>query len=80
VVQKAAGELALLGVEPFGTTLHVRVAEGGPDAETLKRELNDRGAQVGSVGDAEVTLEDVFLCVVGGAEKPKRVPDEAKAS
>jgi ABC-2 type transport system ATP-binding protein len=80
VVQKAAGELALLGVEPFGTTLHVRVAEGGPDAETLKRELNDRGAHVASVSDAEVTLEDVFLCVVGGAEKQKKVPEEATAS
>jgi ABC-2 type transport system ATP-binding protein len=80
VVQKAAGELALLGVEPFGTTLHVRVAEGGPDADALKRELNDRGAHVASVSDAEVTLEDVFLCVVGGAEKQKKGPEEAKAS
>jgi ABC-2 type transport system ATP-binding protein len=80
VVRKAAGELALLGVEPFGTTLHVRVAEGGPDAETLKRELNDRGSHVASVSDAEVTLEDVFLCVVGGAEKQKKAPEQAKAS
>ena len=80
VVQKAAGDLALLGIEPFGTTLHVRVAEGGPDAETLKRELNGRGAGVATVSDAEVTLEDVFLCVVGGAEKQKKPPEEAKAS
>jgi ABC-2 type transport system ATP-binding protein len=79
-VQKAAADLALLGVEPFGATLHVRVAEGGPDAETLKRELNGRGVHVTNVLDAEVTLEDVFLCVVGGAEKPQKAPDEAKAS
>jgi hypothetical protein len=58
----------------------VRVAEGGPDADALKRELNDRGAHVASVSDAEVTLEDVFLCVVGGAEKQKKGPEEAKAS
>jgi hypothetical protein len=31
------------------------------------------------VNDAEVTLEDVFLRVVGGAEKPKNAPEEAKA-
>jgi ABC-2 type transport system ATP-binding protein len=67
-VRKAAADLSLLGVEPFGTTLHVRVAEGGPDSETLKRELTRRGAQVTSVNDTDVTLEDVFLCVVGGAE------------
>ncbi len=74
VVQKAAGELALLGVEPFGTTLHVRVAEGGPDAETLKSELIRRGVPVTSVTDADVTLEDVFLRVVGGAAKPRKAP------
>jgi ABC-2 type transport system ATP-binding protein len=79
-VRKAATDLRLLGVEPFGTTLHVRVAEGGPDADTLKRELNGRGARVASVSDAEVTLEDVFLCVVGGAEKQTRAPPEAMTS
>jgi ABC-2 type transport system ATP-binding protein len=79
-LQKAATDLALLGVEPFGATLHVRVAQGGPDAATLKRELSSRGVLVTNVSDAEVTLEDVFLCVVGGAEKPKKAPEEAKAS
>ena len=79
-VKKTAKDLALVGVEPFGATLHVRVAEGGPDAATLKRELSSRGVHVANVSDAEVTLEDVFLCVVGGAEKPNKVPEEAKAS
>jgi ABC-2 type transport system ATP-binding protein len=79
-VQRAAGDLALLGVEPFGAALHVRVAEGGPDAETLKRELTRRGASVTNVSDADVTLEDVFLCVVGGAEKPKKALEETKTS
>jgi ABC-2 type transport system ATP-binding protein len=79
-VQKAAADLHLLGVEPFGATLHVRVADGGPDAATLQRELVRRGAHVTSVGDAEVTLEDVFLCVVGGAEKPKAPLAEATPS
>jgi len=79
-VQKAAADLSLLSVEPFGAALHVRVAEGGPDSETLKRELTGHGVHVTDVSDAEVTLEDVFLCVVGGAEKPKKAPEEAKAS
>jgi ABC-2 type transport system ATP-binding protein len=70
-VHMAAECLALLGVEPFGATLHVRVAEGGPDAATLKRALEERGVAVTSGSDAAVTLEDVFLCVVGGAEGPK---------
>jgi hypothetical protein len=42
--------------------------------------LNGRGAHVASVNDAEVTLEDVFLCVVGDAEKQKKAAEEAKAS
>ena len=71
-VRKAASELRLIGVDPFGTTLHVRVAEGGPDAETLKQKLIQRGAHVTAVIDADVTLEDVFLVVVGGAEKSKK--------
>jgi ABC-2 type transport system ATP-binding protein len=78
-VQKSATDLALLSVEPLGATRHVRVAEGGPDAQALKHALDQRGAHVTSIGDAEVTLEDVFLCVVGGAEKTK-APAEAKAS
>jgi ABC-2 type transport system ATP-binding protein len=79
-VEKAAVDLALLGVEPFGAALHVRVAEGGPDAETLKRELTRGGAHVTSVSDAEVTLEDVFLRVVGEAQKSKKAPEEVMTS
>jgi ABC-2 type transport system ATP-binding protein len=79
-VQKAAGGLPLLSVEPFGAALHVRVAEGGPDAETLRRELTSRGAPVTSVSDAEVTLEDVFLRVVGDATKSKKTAPEATST
>ena len=79
-VQKAGTDLALLSVEPFGAALHVRVAEGGPDAATLQRELAGHGAPVTSVSDAEVTLEDVFLCVVGGAAKPKETVAEVATS
>ena len=79
-VQKAGAGLALLSVEPFGAALHVRIAEGGPDAATLQRELAGHGAPVTSVSDAEVTLEDVFLCVVGGAAKPKEIAPEAATS
>jgi ABC-2 type transport system ATP-binding protein len=68
-VQRAAKDLALLDVEQFGAGLHVRIAKDGADADTLKRELTRRGVPVTRVTDAEVSLEDVFLCVVGGAEK-----------
>jgi ABC-2 type transport system ATP-binding protein len=79
-VQKAAGELALLDVQPFGASLHVRIAKDGPDRETLKRELTRRGLSVTSVSDAEVTLEDVFLRVVGGAARPSKPPVDAEPS
>jgi len=69
-LRKAATGLSLLDVEPFGAGLHVRIAKDGPDAETFKRELARRGVPVTSVSEAEITLEDVFLCVVGGAAKP----------
>jgi ABC-2 type transport system ATP-binding protein len=80
-VKKAASDLALLDVEPFGAGLHVRIAKDGPDVETLKRELTRRGIPVTRVTDADVTLEDVFLCVVGAAAKPKAVaPAEERKS
>jgi len=78
-VKKVAADLALLDVESFGAGVHVRIAKDGPDLETLKTELTRRGIPVTRVTDAEVTLEDVFLCVVGGAEKPK-APAEARKS
>ncbi len=36
-VQQAAADLGLLDVEPFGAALHVRVADGGLEAEALPR-------------------------------------------
>jgi ABC-2 type transport system ATP-binding protein len=79
-VKKAAADLALLDVEPFGAALHVRVAKDGPDAEKLRADLAGHGVNVTGVIDAEVTLEDVFLQVVGAAAKPNKAPEEAKAS
>jgi len=79
-VKKAATDLALLDIEPFGNVLHVRVAKDGPDAEKLRDELTRHGVHVTGVIDAEVTLEDVFLQVVGGATKPSQAPQEAQAS
>jgi hypothetical protein len=60
--------------------LHVRVAKDGPGAQKLFAELARRGVPVTGVTDAEVTLEDVFLQVVGGAAKPSKPPAEAKPS
>lgn len=70
-VRNAASGLNVLDVEPFGAALHVRVAENGPDPETLGRELGRRGVRISSIGAAEVTLEDVFLRVVGSATGAK---------
>jgi ABC-2 type transport system ATP-binding protein len=79
-MQKTATDLALLDIEPFGNMLHVRVAKDGPDAERLRAALTSHGVHVTGVVDAEVTLEDVFLQVVGGAAKPSKAPEGAKAS
>jgi ABC-2 type transport system ATP-binding protein len=79
-VRKAATDLALVDIEPFGAALHVRVAKGGPEAEKLRADLVDRGVHLTGVVDAEVTLEDVFLQVVGGAAKPSQGPARANAS
>lgn len=79
-MKKAALDLALLDIEPFGAALHVRVAKDGPDADKLRAELTSRGVRVTGVIDADVTLEDVFLQVVGSAAKPGAAPQEAKTS
>jgi ABC-2 type transport system ATP-binding protein len=79
-VQRLAVDLALLDVEPFGAALHVRVAEGGLDADALRGELVRRGAHVTSICDAEITLEDVFLRVVGDAAKSSQALEDAKKS
>jgi ABC-2 type transport system ATP-binding protein len=76
-VQKVGVELHVLDIESFGAGLHVRIASGGPDAESLKGELVRRGIHVTRVIDGDVTLEDVFLCVVGGAAKPSKAVLEA---
>jgi ABC-2 type transport system ATP-binding protein len=77
-VQKAGADLGLLDVESFGDGIHVRIAGGGLDADKLRAELASRGAPVTSVSDADVTLEDVFLCVVGAAAKPTTSSPETK--
>jgi ABC-2 type transport system ATP-binding protein len=80
-VRAAAPAAALLGVEPFGAALHVRVAEDGPRAAELREELERRGARGASVADTEVTLEDVFLRVVGDASRaPRPAPAEGGAA
>jgi ABC-2 type transport system ATP-binding protein len=79
-VQKTAADLSLLDIEPFGNVLRVRVASDGPDAEELRAKLTRHGVHVTGVIDAEVTLEDVFLQVVGGATKLRQAPEQAKAS
>jgi ABC-2 type transport system ATP-binding protein len=66
-VERAGAGLSILSVEPFGAALHVRVADGGPDAAGLRGELEKRGVRVTSVAATQATLEDVFLKVVGGS-------------
>ena len=51
-------------VEPFGASLHVRPADASADAATLRDALARRGLAA-SVAETDVTLEDVFLRVVG---------------
>jgi hypothetical protein len=63
----ASPALPLLEVEPFGAALHVRVAEDGPPAGRLADALVASGARDARVVEVPVTLEDVFLRVVGGA-------------
>jgi len=77
-LQKVAADLHLGDIESFGAALRVRIAKGGPDADALKGELTRRGIAVTRVSDADVTLEDVFLCVVGGAAKPSKAPLEER--
>jgi ABC-2 type transport system ATP-binding protein len=54
-------------VEPFGASLHVRPSDSQLDADSLTRLLEGRGLRPGRVAEIDVTLEDVFLQVVGGA-------------
>ena len=63
-VRKIGLRLPLLGVEPFGAALHVRVADDGPRAIDLQEELERQGFTNAMVSETDVTLEDVFLSVV----------------
>jgi ABC-2 type transport system ATP-binding protein len=73
-LKRAAADLTLLDIEPFGAALHVRVAEDGPGADKLRADLVGHGVNVTGIIDAEVTLEDVFLQVVGRGAKHDKAP------
>lgn len=77
-LRRAAEGLPVLDVEPFGAALHVRVGENGPSADEFRSALARRGVRTAAITEAEVTLEDVFLRVVGGAAT--RGVDAEKAS
>ena len=64
-LRNASTSLPILDIEPFGTAFHVRVADDGPTDRDLRRLLDPDGLAGITVADAEVTLEDVFLRVVG---------------
>jgi ABC-2 type transport system ATP-binding protein len=64
---EVAGALPGATVEPFGASLHVRPADARMDADALRRALAERGLAPSAVNETDVTLEDVFLRVVGGA-------------
>jgi ABC-2 type transport system ATP-binding protein len=59
------GRPGVLGVEPFGAGLHVRVAREALDAAAVARALEAAGATEVEAEEGEPTLEDVFLAVVG---------------
>jgi ABC-2 type transport system ATP-binding protein len=67
----------VLDVEPFGAALHVRVAADGPDAAAFQQTLARRGITSTGVADTDVTLEDVFLTVVGGVHGAATPPAPA---
>ena len=59
-------------VQPFGAALHVQVQAQGDIRASLQNELVRQGCTNSLVGEAEVTLEDVFLRVVGQAADDAR--------
>ena len=59
------GRPGVLGVEPFGAGLHVRVEAGALDAAGATRALASAGAAEVLVEEGAPSLEDVFLAVVG---------------
>jgi ABC-2 type transport system ATP-binding protein len=66
-MREIAAALPDAEVEPFGAALHVRVADPARDVAAIRRALEHHGLAAARVADANVTLEDVFLRVVGGA-------------
>ncbi|GEJ59009.1 ABC transporter ATP-binding protein [Anaeromyxobacter diazotrophicus] len=78
---RAAGALrgqgGILGVEPFGAGLHVRVEPAAWDAPRVAAALSSAGAAEVQLEEGEASLEDVFLAVVGqgaGAEPAGAAP------
>jgi ABC-2 type transport system ATP-binding protein len=65
---EAAGFLrsrkGIIAVEPFGAGLHLQVAAGEWNADSVTAALTSAGAQAVEVEPGEPTLEDVFLAVV----------------
>ncbi|HEX7623688.1 MAG TPA: ABC transporter ATP-binding protein, partial [Anaeromyxobacteraceae bacterium] len=68
------GRPGVLGVEPFGAGLHVRVESDALDPAGLGRALAGAGASEVQVEEGAPSLEDVFLAVVG---QPGAAPVEA---
>jgi len=65
--KEVAAALPSATVEPFGAALHVRPNDAQVGADELARVLDARGVAQSGVTETDVTLEDVFLRVVGGA-------------
>ncbi|MFK7988507.1 MAG: ATP-binding cassette domain-containing protein [Sandaracinaceae bacterium] len=59
----------VIAATPFGARMHVRFREGQVDPNAVRRALAGVGAVVERTEPVEASLEDVFLEVVGGAEK-----------
>ena len=65
--------------EPFGAGLHLRVDPGAWTGDAVRAVLEASGGEGVSVEEAEPTLEDVFLAVVGrGAEAQAERPATAE--
>jgi len=63
-LRAATQALPVLGLEPFGVALHLRLAAEGPSEAELRQVLAGHGLSGATVTRTEVTLEDVFLRVV----------------
>jgi ABC-2 type transport system ATP-binding protein len=62
-------EQGILAIEPFGAGLHLQVVPDRWDAPALAAALGAAGATEVQVEEAEASLEDVFLAVVGKTEQ-----------